>query len=150
MSETGQPPSRLVEYAGFWKRFLAAVIDLLIVLVIVVPLELALFGTDYPELAMRGETLAEDFWIQIVLFIALILFWRFAGGTPGLMAISAKIVDQGNFSRVPAARLVFRAVLLALMLIIVPLGIGLLWIGFDRRKQGWHDKLAKTVVIYDD
>ena len=26
------------------------------------------------------------------------------------------------------------------------LGIGFLWVGVDRRKQGWHDKLAKTVV----
>jgi uncharacterized RDD family membrane protein YckC len=23
----------------------------------------------------------------------------------------------------------------------------LLWVAFDRRKQGWHDKMAGTVVI---
>ncbi|MGR3985112.1 MAG: RDD family protein, partial [Gammaproteobacteria bacterium] len=26
-------------------------------------------------------------------------------------------------------------------------GLGLLWVAFDKRKQGWHDKLAGTVVI---
>jgi len=29
----------------------------------------------------------------------------------------------------------------------IPLGLGLLWVAFDKRKQGWHDKLAGTVVI---
>jgi len=27
--------------------------------------------------------------------------------------------------------------------------LGLVWVAFDRRKQGWHDKLAGTVVIRD-
>jgi len=30
------------------------------------------------------------------------------------------------------------------------LGLGFFWIGIDRRKQGFHDKLANTVVVYDD
>jgi uncharacterized RDD family membrane protein YckC len=25
--------------------------------------------------------------------------------------------------------------------------LGFIWIAFDKRKQGWHDKLAGTVVI---
>jgi uncharacterized RDD family membrane protein YckC len=29
----------------------------------------------------------------------------------------------------------------------IPFGLGLFWIGWDKRKQGWHDKLAGTVVI---
>ncbi len=28
----------------------------------------------------------------------------------------------------------------------LPLDFGFLWIAFDARKQGWHDKLASTVV----
>ncbi|MBT7879149.1 MAG: hypothetical protein HN738_13805, partial [Gammaproteobacteria bacterium] len=27
------------------------------------------------------------------------------------------------------------------------LGLGFIWIALDKRKQGWHDKLAGTVVI---
>jgi uncharacterized RDD family membrane protein YckC len=27
------------------------------------------------------------------------------------------------------------------------LGLGLIWVGIDPRKQGWHDKLANTVVV---
>ncbi|MFW2124742.1 RDD family protein, partial [Acinetobacter ursingii] len=25
--------------------------------------------------------------------------------------------------------------------------IGLIWVAFDSKKQGWHDKMAKTVVV---
>jgi uncharacterized RDD family membrane protein YckC len=28
-----------------------------------------------------------------------------------------------------------------------PMCLGFLWIAFDKRKQGWHDKLAGTVVV---
>jgi uncharacterized RDD family membrane protein YckC len=36
---------------------------------------------------------------------------------------------------------------LGYFLSILPLGLGFLWIAWDARKQGWHDKLAGTVVI---
>ena len=29
----------------------------------------------------------------------------------------------------------------------IPLFMGLVWVAFDKRKQGWHDKLAGTVVV---
>jgi uncharacterized RDD family membrane protein YckC len=32
----------------------------------------------------------------------------------------------------------------------IPLFLGIIWVGIDKRKQGWHDKLAGTVVIRND
>ena len=29
----------------------------------------------------------------------------------------------------------------------IPLFLGFVWVAFDPRKQGWHDKLAGTVVV---
>ena len=29
-------------------------------------------------------------------------------------------------------------------------GLGFIWAAFDSRKQGWQDKLAKTLVIYEN
>jgi len=29
----------------------------------------------------------------------------------------------------------------------LPLFLGIVWVAFDRRKQGWHEKLAGTVVV---
>jgi uncharacterized RDD family membrane protein YckC len=31
----------------------------------------------------------------------------------------------------------------------VPLYLGFAWVLIDNRRQGWHDKLARTCVIYD-
>ena len=31
---------------------------------------------------------------------------------------------------------------------VTPLFLGFVWVAFDRRKQAWHDKMARTVVIY--
>jgi uncharacterized RDD family membrane protein YckC len=139
------------QYVGFWKRLVAAIIDILILLVIIVPIELAIFGTDYLQLAMAGKTLAVDVWVQLIIPLAAVtLFWRYLKATPGLLAISARIVDARTFAPTSAGKLAVRAVCLAVLLIaIIPLGIGLLWIGFDKRKQGWHDKIAGTVVIHD-
>jgi uncharacterized RDD family membrane protein YckC len=29
----------------------------------------------------------------------------------------------------------------------LPLCLGFIWVAFDRKKQGWHDKIARTVVV---
>lgn len=29
----------------------------------------------------------------------------------------------------------------------LPLFLGIFWVGIDKRKQGWHDKIAGTLVI---
>jgi uncharacterized RDD family membrane protein YckC len=31
-----------------------------------------------------------------------------------------------------------------------PLYLGFLWAALDRRKQGWHDKIARTIVIHSE
>jgi uncharacterized RDD family membrane protein YckC len=44
---------------------------------------------------------------------------------------------------------VVRALLryVGLIISIVVLLLGVIWIAFDSRKQGWHDKIAGTVVV---
>jgi hypothetical protein len=32
----------------------------------------------------------------------------------------------------------------------VALSLGFLWVAFDRKRQGWHDKLANTYTVYSD
>jgi uncharacterized RDD family membrane protein YckC len=140
-----------IEYVGFWRRLLAALLDLFVLLVLIVPVELAVFGTDYLRLATAGKTLWVDIWVQFVIpVVALILLWRYRSATPGLMAISARIVDAGTLAPATAGKLVVRAIALALLLLLIPFLVGLvglLWTAFDRRKQGLHDKIAGTVVI---
>ncbi len=143
-------PADEVEYVGFWKRLVATIIDTLILLVIIVPLLLAIYGRQYIELAAGGGFAGLwDVLLQVVFpALAVILFWRYRGATPGKMAISAKIVDAKTGQAPSTGRLVVRY--FAYLVSMLPLFIGFIWIGIDRRKQGFHDKIAGTVVVYHD
>jgi len=61
------------------------------------------------------------------------------------MAISAKIVDAKSGNTPSTGQLIGRY--LAYYLSMIPLFLGFVWVAFDGRKQGWHDKLAGTVVV---
>jgi uncharacterized RDD family membrane protein YckC len=61
------------------------------------------------------------------------------------MAIGARIVDAKTGGKPATSQLVIRY--LGYYVSTIPLFLGLIWVGFDPRKQGWHDKLAGTVVV---
>ena len=128
------------DYAGFWQRAAALVIDWLIATVILVPVMILGFGIR--EVA-PGE------WWELALFgaiaAAVIGFWRTCGATPGKIALGIKIVDAASGQPPSLARLGLR--FLAYFVSALPLYLGFLWAAVDRRKQGWHDKIARTVVI---
>ena len=150
-SSSPEPAAGNLEYVGFWKRLIAFLIDVFILTVITVPLLLAIYGRSYLRLAHEGGGIAGvwDFLLQYVLpTIAVIVFWRYRGATPGKMAISAKIVDAKTGGRPSTGKLVVRY--FAYLVSMLPLFIGFIWIGIDKRKQAFHDKIAGTLVIYDN
>ena len=137
------------EYVGFWKRFVAFLIDTFILLVVIVPLLLAIYGKEYFNPMRDGMAGVWDFLLNVVLpAVAAIVFWRYRGATPGKMAISARIVNAKTGAAPSTGALVVRY--FAYLVSILPLMIGFLWIAIDRKKQGFHDKIAGTVVIYDE
>ena len=76
---------------------------------------------------------------------ATIWFWLRYLGNPGKMALKLKIVDATTGEKPSPGQAVGRY--FAYILATIPLCLGFIWIAFDKRKQGWHDKLAGTVVI---
>lgn len=133
------------EYAGFWLRVGAALIDTVLLLFITLPLVMMAYGSDYwaSERFLQGPA---DFVISYLLpAIAVIAFWVARGATPGKMAISAQVVDARTGAKLSLGQSVGRY--LGYYVSTIPLGLGLLWVGIDPKKQGWHDKLAGTVVI---
>jgi len=134
---------------GFWTRVGAVAIDALILWVVLVPLLFAIYGRQYGARAASGYAGFWDFALQTVLpALACILFWRYFAATPGKIAFSARIVDARSLGRPSTGRLVARY--FAYLASVLPLFLGFLWIAVDRRKQGWHDKIAGTLVVYDD
>ena len=134
------------EYVGFWARVGAAIIDTILAMVIVAPLLTYFYGAEY--WIRTGSLIAgpADLLLNWILpAIAVILFWVYRQATPGKMAIGAKIVDAKTLGKPSTGQLVIRY--LGYYVSIIPLMLGILWVGFDARKQGWHDKLAGTLVV---
>lgn len=135
------------EYAGFWIRTGAAVIDSILVLMITFPLLISVYGWDYFDADVTGLVAGPaDFLISWVLpAVAVISFWIARQATPGKMVLSMRIVDASTGNTPTTGQLVGRY--LGYYVSMLPLGLGIFWVAFDKKKQGWHDKLAGTVVI---
>jgi uncharacterized RDD family membrane protein YckC len=131
------------DYAGFWQRAAASLIDWLVVIVILMPLLIVVFGMR--EISLDPAQHSWDLLVPLVIGAAVVGFWRYCGATPGKVALGLKIVDANTLLPASTARLVLR--FLGYLVSALPLSLGFLWIGIDRRKQGWHDKIARTVVI---
>jgi uncharacterized RDD family membrane protein YckC len=134
-----------LEYVGFWPRVGAALIDSLLILMVTAPLITWVYGRDYwtSERLVQGPA---DLLINWILpAIAVILFWIYRQATPGKMAIRARLVDATSGQAPSTRQLVIRY--LGYYVSTIPLLLGLVWVAFDPRKQGWHDKIAGTVVV---
>ena len=132
-------------YAGFWIRVWASIIDTVLLGFITIPILLSIYGTEYfnSKSVIQGSA---DFFLSYVLpAIAVIVFWIYKSATPGKMAISAKIVDAETGGNPSTAQCIGRY--FAYFVSALPLCLGIFWVAFDKKKQGWHDKLAGTVVV---
>jgi uncharacterized RDD family membrane protein YckC len=143
-SATGIDEGEL-EYVGFWPRLGATIIDSILVIVICYPLLTLIYGKQYWSSTALVQGPADLLLNWVLPAIAVVLFWVYRQATPGKMAIKARIVDARTGGRPSTAQLIGRY--FAYYLSAIPLMLGFLWIAFDARKQGWHDRLANTVVV---
>jgi len=133
------------EYVGFWPRLGATIIDSIFLSMVVYPLLYTIYGSQYfaDERFISG---GGDFIVRYVLpAVAIIAFWIYKSATPGKMAIRATIVDAKTGLQPSKGQFIRRY--FAYYISAIPFGLGFLWIARDPRKQGWHDKLAGTVVV---
>ncbi len=134
-----------IEYAGFWRRFLAVVVDSILLACITWPLLIQIYGWEYfeSEEMIMGPA---DFLIAWVFpAVAVILFWIKKGATPGKMLARVRVVDSRSGQHITLAQAITRY--LGYFVSGFVLLLGFIWVAFHPRKQGWHDLFAKTVVI---
>ena len=134
------------DYAGFWIRTAATIIDTIFVMLITFPLFIAIYGWNYFNTQSDIFAGPFDFILSWVFpAVAAILFWLKKQATPGKMVVSIKVVDATTGQTMSVGQSVGRY--FAYFLSAFPLGLGFIWVAFDSKKQGWHDKLANTVVL---
>jgi uncharacterized RDD family membrane protein YckC len=143
-----------VQYAGIVSRTVAFVLDALIVSVSLGSttwflvtidsfLNLGLLTqVDDATRALIATILGGSTWFLLYH----VIFLTFVGRTLGKAFMGLRVIT--NDGHRPS---VWRAVLRvwAYFLSAMVLGLGFLWILVSDQRQGWHDKLAGTYVIYD-
>lgn len=152
-------------YAGFWIRFVAFVVDSVLISVIIGPIAATLY--ERPDTSaiiaelystesllealalvvdlLRPASVGEALLNLVLPAAGIVLFWIYRSATPGKLATRTRLADAAT-GRAPTTRqCVVRY--LGYFVSTAGLGLGFLWVAFDKRKQGWHDKIAGTVVV---
>jgi uncharacterized RDD family membrane protein YckC len=76
-----------------------------------------------------------------------VTFWALVGQTPGMRLLSIHL-DAGGTRELGLRRALKR--LLGVGLSLLPAGLGFFAILLSPQRRGWHDRLAGTVVVYDE
>ena len=134
-----------LKYVGFWKRTVAVLVDTFLIILVTLPILIWVYGIEY----LNNEHMEKgsfDFIINYVFHtIAVILLWKYYQATPGKMIFKATIVDIKTGGKPTLKQWIIRY--LGYFVSLLPFGLGYFWVAFDKKKQGFHDKLANTVVI---
>lgn len=164
-------PFEHAEYGGFWIRVLASLIDTVWLLIAMYLIAMTFFGDQvsimleyYTHLAETGSVMDEhmehelvaqlqgspsgavlNYLVPAILFIGL---WMYISTTPGKALFKLIIVDAKTGGKPSIGQWVVRY--LGYFVCMYLAGLGFMWVGFDKRKQGWHDKMGRTVVVYKD
>jgi uncharacterized RDD family membrane protein YckC len=131
-----------VRYAGFWIRFVASIIDGIILFIpsmFLGILAVALGGGN--EIVSLTKTFAT----VVIGGIYIYIIYRYQA-SPGKMALGLKIVSD-NFERMTLGQVLLREIVGKFVSSLI-LYIGYIMIGFTAKKQGLHDMIAKTVVVH--
>ena len=151
----------MVHVAGFWKRFIAAMIDLAIVIPVALLISFLVSKIAGLEMAHRPGFFDIDLWIDLllatdpalvmafVMFVAIGLVYLLVshivlGRTLGMRVMRMRVIDVYGDRPSPARCAARCAGYLASA---ATLFLGFLWMGFDSEKRALQDWIAGTYVV---
>jgi uncharacterized RDD family membrane protein YckC len=140
--ETDVGPAPGVAFADPGPRLIGYIIDLFIQ-----------FGLTI-LLFIVGTIVTVIFWpLGLILFLAGFLFlllyfpyfWQRSGQTPGMKMMGIKVVRDSDGGPIGWGSAILR--LIGYWVSAMVFYIGYIWIFVDKRRRGWYDLIASTVVI---
>lgn len=134
-------------YAGFFRRLLASLIDTLI-FVALISIVLLLLGRSVGDSILIQDNWLDIFLNNILPIIITVILWHRFKGTPGKLLLNCYVVDAKSGEPPNWTQSIIRYA--GYFLSLFSLLLGFLWIIWDKKKQGFHDKLAGTVVVLND
>ncbi len=146
---TGPAPG--YEFGGFGARLVAYIVDgfivgLAVTLIAIVGATIA--GLSYVSDNTGGVAVG----IGLVAVFALVVsvgyfpwFWSRSGQTPGMRMLGLKVVRDTDGGPITGTQALLR--LIGYWVSGVVMYLGYIWIFVDKRRRGWHDLIAGTVVI---
>jgi uncharacterized RDD family membrane protein YckC len=151
-TEVGEyPRSAVGEYAGVVSRGIAFLLDIAIVVVVctigyeaVITL-LSAIGVAHAASTFSANAIGYTIAVPVAFVAYCAASWVLAGRTLGMFLLGVRVVrPDGESPR--GGRSVVRALAYWISAILM---LGFIWIMFDKRRQGFHDKIAGTFVVYD-
>lgn len=131
-------------YAGFWRRVGAAFMDSFFFSLVYGLVIGVVFGKEYLDAPLFTSM---GFFRTFVMLVVTVTLWVNFLGTPGKLLLGCQVVDADTFEVMTVRQAVIR--FLSYSVSMLPFMLGFLWIAWDPRKQGFHDKIANTVVLYN-
>lgn len=154
-------PAPGIEFAGHGARLVAYFIDAVIVSIVIgaiYAVAFVLFGQGLEWDPVTGNVDPESldggaiggFILALVIggLLALLyfpFFWARGGQTPGMRMFGLHVVRDRDGSRIGWGTALLR--LLGMYVASAVFYLGFIWIFIDKRRRGWHDLIAGTVVI---
>jgi uncharacterized RDD family membrane protein YckC len=152
------PLARSSRPAGFFSRLEAFVVDLIILSVVQLGasafIQAFLRFFKLTGLVANIQTILENSTYNIAIATTVTtlfvigyytFFWTLVGYTPGKAVLGLKVVRK-NGGKLSFGRSLLR--FFAYWISMLPLFLGFFWVLWDSKRQGWHDKIAGTQVLY--
>lgn len=146
LDRQGRPVSA---YAGIVTRGIAFGIDAAIVAVVILLIGagITLIGSILPgkqTLGVAGFVASFGFFVLLAGVYG-VVSWMVDGSTPGQAIMRIRVVSVHGGP--PTMRQGIRRAV-GMVIAAIPFGLGYLGIVTDKRRRGWHDRIARTVVLY--
>ena len=140
---TGSQSAPAVQYAGFGIRFVAMVIDIIVIsfAVGILGMVLGVANFSFSEGEFRFSNP-----LQLLACVYQVIMDVKFGGTIGKLALGLRVQNADTGANLSWLEAFLREVVGRVLSSLV-LGLGYLWVIWDPKKQGWHDKIAKSVVV---